>query len=130
MGFPALTDPVPSNWITLEDDYLTLVAGLSPLLSNKYITSPETVLGRGQLYLLFVNNNVSRIDLLRLMNSMESGQHINHPRVNMLQARACRLEPLSPNGRLVVDGEEVDYGVIQAEVNKHIHVFSRKRRQK
>ena len=48
---------------------------------------------------------------------MSNGSHLSCPGVEMIPVKAFRIEPAeSTNGHLTVDGENVDYGPIQAEI--------------
>jgi len=49
--------------------------------------------------------------------SFDSGGHVDLPGVEMIPVKAFRIEP-EPNdrGHMTLDGEEVEYGPIQAEI--------------
>ena len=124
---PSLADPIPNEWVTREDDFLTVVVGMPPLITSKFFIHPDAVLGSGNFNVVIMDNSISRGNLLRALMGMETGEYVNYPYVNIVQTRACRIEPMSETGRIVVDGEEVNYGPIQMEINKSINIFSRKK---
>lgn len=55
---------------------------------------------------------------LQMFLAMGAGEHISprHPCVSWYRVRAYRIEPQTPQGRLTVDGELVDYAPIQQHV--------------
>ncbi len=124
---PPLTDPVPSEWITIENDFLSVLVGMVPLITTKFFIHPNATLGCGHFNVVIMDNRLSRGDLVRALMGMETGEYINYPYVNIVQACACRIEPMTTIGRIVVDGEEVKFGPIQMEINKSINIFSRKK---
>ena len=48
--------------------------------------------------------------------AMEDGTHMANPNLEVLYATAYRLEPLTDDGIMSLDGEVVPYGPIQAAV--------------
>lgn len=132
-GLTSVTDSLTtsdnSNWITLEDDYVTVLIGLAPMISNTLFGNPRAVLGRGHMYIMHARREAKRMELLNAMIAMETGEHINHDIVTIIEAaKACRLQPLTDAGRIVIDGEEVDYGHVHMEMGGAMTVYSRKRR--
>ena len=125
---PPLTEPVASDkgWVTVEGNFVSVHVGMTPLLTNKFIGHPHALLGAGHFYIVYANDDISRREMFQIMLAMDSGGHINHRKMTVVSARACRIEPMVATGRLVVDGEEINYGPIQLEVNKSMTVFSRK----
>ena len=53
-----------------------------------------------------------------MISTMESGKHLKTDCVDMIEVSAFRLTPLDPHdgGRLVVDGEIVEYEAIQGRI--------------
>ena len=124
---PPLTDPVTSEWITIESDFLNVLVGMAPLLTNKFFGHPNALLGCGHFYIVNADDRLSRGEMFNVMTGSATGEHINLPYLNIVQAHACRIEPMTTIGRIVVDGEEVNYGPIQLEINKSINIFSQKK---
>ncbi|XP_005413003.1 PREDICTED: sphingosine kinase 2 isoform X3 [Chinchilla lanigera] len=116
---PPLGSPLPPGWVTLEEDFV-LVLALSPShLGADLPAIPHARFDDGVVHLLWVRGGVSRAMLLRLFLAMERGSHFNLgcPQVGYAPARAFRLEPLTPRGLLTVDGELVEYGPVQAQIH-------------
>ena len=115
---PPLTEPVPSDWVTIEDDFVLFCASYQSHLGNDYVAHPDSRYDDGIMYLGFVRNSPTGIrkKLLSMMTKTEDGSHINVPGYEVVKVKAFRLEPLTATGTISVDGEMVDYGPIQAQV--------------
>uniref|UniRef100_A0A0P6J5S5 sphingosine kinase n=1 Tax=Heterocephalus glaber TaxID=10181 RepID=A0A0P6J5S5_HETGA len=116
---PPLGTPLPPGWVTVEGDFV-LVLALSPShLGADLLAVPHASFDDGVVHLLWVRAGISRAMLLRLFLAMERGSHFNLgcPHVGYAPARAFRLEPLTPRGMLTVDGELVEYGPLQGQIH-------------
>ena len=113
-----LNEPVPSDWVTIEDDFLVFCASYQSHLSYDFCAHPESTFNDGLIYLAFVRNAPTgvRMKLLNMMIKKEDGSHIHMPQYEVVKVKAFRLEPLNTEGTICVDGEKVDYGPIQAQV--------------
>jgi len=60
----------------------------------------------------------SRLQLLQSFLAFETGGHVNHKHVKIVKCRAYRLTPTSDNSHVDLDGEEIEYGPVQAEVEQ------------
>ncbi|KAH8354692.1 hypothetical protein KR084_002581 [Drosophila pseudotakahashii] len=119
---PGLQVPVQGNdgWISEEGDFVMVHAAYTTHLSSDVFFAPESRLDDGLIYLVIIRSGVSRHQLLNFMLSLNTGTHLptdgEDPFIKVVACRAFRIEPSSSDGILVVDGERVDYGPIQAEV--------------
>ncbi|XP_017011131.2 sphingosine kinase 1 [Drosophila takahashii] len=120
---PGLQIPVQGceDWISEEGDFVMVHAAYTTHLSSDVFFAPESRLDDGLIYLVIIRSGVSRHQLLNFMLSLNTGTHLpedgeNDPFIKVVPCRAFRIEPSSSDGILVVDGERVDYGPIQAEV--------------
>lgn len=116
---PPLGSPVPPDWVTLEEDFVLMLAISPSHLGADLVAAPHARFDDGLLHLCWVRAGISRATLLRLFLSMERGTHftLGCPQLGYAAARAFRLEPLTPRGVLTVDGEQVEYGPVQAQVH-------------
>ncbi|XP_062611044.1 sphingosine kinase 2-like isoform X2 [Saccostrea cucullata] len=111
-----LGEEVPSNWVTIEDEFITACALYQPYLGPDNLASPESRLNDGQIHLLIIRAGIPKSALVNLFLSFETGDHISSPYVEMVKVLAFRLEPMGTEGNIMVDGEHVDYGPIQGQV--------------
>ncbi|XP_028928915.1 sphingosine kinase 2 [Ornithorhynchus anatinus] len=116
---PPLGEPLPPEWVTLEGDFVLLLAISPSHLGADLVAAPFAHFGDGVVHLCWVRAGVSRAALLRLFLAMERGTHfgLGCPQLAYAAARAFRLEPLTRRGILTVDGERVEYGPLQAQVH-------------
>ncbi|XP_042639241.1 sphingosine kinase 2 [Orycteropus afer afer] len=116
---PPLGAPLPPGWVTMEEDFVLMLA-LSPShLGADLVAVPHARFDDGLVHLCWVRGGISRATLLRLFLAMEHGTHfgLGCPQLGYATAHAFRLEPLTPRGVLTVDGEQVEYGPMQAQVH-------------
>ncbi|KAH8409002.1 hypothetical protein KR009_004990 [Drosophila setifemur] len=118
---PGLQLPLPASegWVCEEGDFVMVHAAYTTHLSSDVFFAPESRLNDGLIYLVIIRSGVSRHQLLNFMLSLNTGTHLpigEDPFIKVVACRAFRIEPQSSDGILVVDGERVDYGPIQAEV--------------
>nr|XP_031537837.1 sphingosine kinase 2 isoform X3 [Vicugna pacos] len=116
---PPLGTPLPPGWVTLEGDFVLILAISPSHLGADLLAAPHARFDDGLVHLFWVRSGISRAALLRLFLAMERGSHfsLGCPQLGYAAARAFRLEPLTPRGVLTVDGEQVEYGPLQAQVH-------------
>ncbi|GKY91331.1 hypothetical protein MPSEU_000105300 [Mayamaea pseudoterrestris] len=122
---PALSDPVPSDWETIEDDFILFWASHVSHASMSNHQSPNSRLDDGVFQIFFIRSGVSKFRLIQTMLGLQAGTHVNVPGVEFIECVAYRLEPISPGSYNDIDGEVVEAGPIQAKVNASaLNVFS------
>ncbi|XP_045296641.1 sphingosine kinase 2 isoform X1 [Leopardus geoffroyi] len=116
---PPLGTPLPPGWVTLEGDFVLMLAISPSHLGADLVAAPHARFDDGLVHLCWVRGGISRAALLRLFLAMERGSHfsLGCPQLGYAAARAFRLEPLTPRGVLTVDGEQVEYGPLQAQMH-------------
>ncbi len=115
---PPLDHPVPSDWTTIEDDFVLFAATYQSHLGHDYCAHPESTFSDGYIYLGFVRNTPTgvRKRMLSMLTKTEDGTHVQVPGFEVVKVKAFRLEPLCSTGTMCVDGEKVDHGPIQAQI--------------
>ncbi|XP_078140852.1 sphingosine kinase 1 [Centroberyx gerrardi] len=117
---PGLDQPVPDSWtVVREEDFVLVLAIYQSHLAEDLWTVPGAVADDGLIHLFYVTAGISRPALLRLFLAMEKGAHLacGCPHLVYEKVTALRLEPLSPQGVIAVDGEMVEYGPVQAQIH-------------
>ncbi|XP_030646074.1 sphingosine kinase 1 [Chanos chanos] len=116
-----LSEPVPQNWTVVErQDFVLVLAMYQSHLAEDLLTAPEAKAEEGCIHLFYVLEGISRAALLRLFLAMEKGGHLAYecPHLQYRKVQAFRLEPRTPQGVITVDGEQVEYGPVQAQIHK------------
>jgi sphingosine kinase len=114
--YPGLSEPVPESWETVEDDFVLVYSSYQTHISSDCFFAPQAKLDDGVIWLLFMRGDVSRGQILQFLTCLDSGTHVSLPFVTMVPVKVFRLEPLSREGRVTVDGELIECGPVQAEV--------------
>jgi sphingosine kinase len=84
-------------------------------------SSPGKKIGDGTFQILVLRQqpSLSRLRLISLFLALEHGGHVAVSEVEVYDARAYRLEPLTEQGRYSLDGEAIPYGNVQGRVLPH-----------
>ena len=124
-----LSDPVPSNWKTIEGQFGGVNVVMTPFLGHKSLGTTDQCLGSGKIHIVYCID-LSRFGMIHMLLTGESGSYLNREDTLTVKTRAYRLEPLTDEGIIVVDGEVIEYGPIQVQLHPHMLRFmSRKRRE-
>ena len=113
---PPLDEDVPSNWVVIEDNFISMSASYQTHLGPDFLAAPDSRFNDGIIHLHFIRAGVSRNTLFGLFRAVEDGSHLDSPFVETVKVLAFRLEPLDKTGNIMVDGEHMEYGAIQGQV--------------
>jgi hypothetical protein len=115
-------EPVPSDWLIIEDEFILFLIVNLPLISPDFLASPHATFNDGNMHLLFLKAGATKTQLLKLLTQPGDKHHLDNPLMEFVKIKAFRLEPVGivgdegNNGVLMVDGEQVPYGKIQGEI--------------
>lgn len=115
---PQISEPVPQDWVTIEEDFVTICATYQTHLGSDLIMAPDAHFNDGIIHLCFIKSGIQKAELISLMGLLEKGMHIDHPSPNIefIKCLAFRIDPETSDGVIMVDGEKVDSTVIQGQV--------------
>ncbi|XP_012283324.1 sphingosine kinase 2 [Orussus abietinus] len=114
---PALTAQLPNTWTQVQGEFVMVHAAYQSHLGQDCFFAPRAKLADGIIWLLIIRAGITRASLLQFLLGLSTGTHLTCPGVEMIPVKAFRIEPMEGTvGHLTVDGEQVDYGPIQAEV--------------
>ena len=114
--FLELNEKVPSNWITIKDDFIMFWASQVSHASTTTFQSPHSKLQDGLFTILIIRKPCSKLELLKILLGLENGTHLSQPKAEFFQCKAFRLEPISRGSFNDIDGEVVEPGRLQAYV--------------
>lgn len=116
---PSLMSPVPDAWTTEEGEYVMVHAAYQSHLGTDIFFAPSAKLSDGTIWLVVIRSGVSRSQLLNFLLNLSSGTHLptkSNEFIRIIPVTAFRIEPTGNEGIITVDGERVEYGVIQGEI--------------
>lgn len=120
---PPLDRPVPQSWTVVEEqEFVLVVAMFQSYLGEDLLAAPSARTDDGLIHLFYMTAGISRPALLRLFRAMQNGTHMECgcPHLVYRRARALRLEPETRPGVITVDGEQVEYGPLQAQAHRGV----------
>ena len=117
---PPLDQPVPSNWVTMEESFIFVTVVYQTHLGIDMLAAPHAHLSDGFVYVVFAREGLSKPALLSLLMTFGDGGHVDSPHVEIVKALAFRLEPVTNEGNMMVDGEKVECGPIQGQILPHL----------
>ena len=125
---PSLSDPVPTNWKCIEEQFTTFHTELGPFYGQGDLSLP---FGSGKMLITYFTEDCTRSDLLHAVLTYKEAGYLKMEKVHKIQTKAYRLEPLSPPGYIAIDGEQIEYGPYQVQIQpKMIRFMTRIRREK
>uniref|UniRef100_A0A1I8ID48 SAP domain-containing protein n=1 Tax=Macrostomum lignano TaxID=282301 RepID=A0A1I8ID48_9PLAT len=101
-SLPNFDQPVPTSWTVLERDFYTIGA-FYRLATRRRSVAPVLRL------------SVLSSQFLRGFTGAAKGR-LEGDSIEVIRARAFRLEPLTPGGHMMIDGEPMSYGPVQGWV--------------
>ncbi|TDG42976.1 hypothetical protein AWZ03_010603 [Drosophila navojoa] len=120
-SLPGLDEPLPEDagWLVEEGEFIMMHAIYQSHLGIDCHFAPKAQLNDGKIFLVLIRGGISRPHLLSFLYNMSSGSHLpekNNQFIKVLQVRAFRLEPCDNHGIITVDGEQIEFGPLQAEI--------------
>ena len=127
---PSFSSPVPSNWKTINQDFVTAVVMLVPHMGRDMFGDPNLSIGTSAFSIVILDGTMTRMDMVTMFTQSDTGGHVALESCSVISAKAIRLEPLTPKGIITIDGEVIPYGPIQCQLHPRLaRVLCRKRRE-
>jgi len=121
-GNQVMTDK--QEWQIIEDDFIFLWAMNTPWAAHDMNVTPYAKLNDGAIDVLVMRRGTSRQELLKALLRCGKGQHLDLPHMEYYKVKAFKLEPLTKDGILVVDGEQINYSDIEMKVLPNLAVVN------
>lgn len=113
---PPLTGPLPTQWKTIDGDFVLFWASQVTHAAYNTFQSPLSQMQDGLFRIMVVRKPISRPRMIQIALAIETGGHIRHDQCEMYECVAFRLEPLEEGSHNDLDGEKIEDGPIQAAV--------------
>ncbi|KAI9358828.1 ATP-NAD kinase-like domain-containing protein [Pilaira anomala] len=120
---PPLNEPVPKDWLEIEDDISFFLTSKVPLLARGMLSHPCALPNDGNLDLMLVRGSPSIPKQLDVFTKVETGQHMNSKIVEYYKIKAFRLIPILKPGQkayVAIDGEHAPCKPFQVEVHPRL----------
>lgn len=124
---PAEIENSPSSdWQVLEGEFIALWVMNVAWATHSVLAAPHARLADGYMDVLIIRKGITRWRLLTAFLKIATGEHILIPEMEYYKVRCLHLEPLSSEGLLAVDGEQINYRSVEMNVlANHAQVFCR-----
>jgi len=108
------------EWEIIKGDFIYFLASNSSHISHNTYTMPYAKLNDDYIHITYLLEPVSRYELLNILISLESGEHVN--KLSYVKTKQFILEP--DEGLLMIDGETNNLEKIEVKVSeKKITLF-------
>lgn len=117
-NLPALDEPIPKDWVTIEDDIVLIWASQVSHAASHIESSPSSRLHDGVFQIMMIRRRgLSRYKMIMWLLSLDSqSSHTKRDITEMIECVAWRLEPGREGSYNNVDGEAVESGPIQTKI--------------
>ncbi|EGF98591.1 uncharacterized protein MELLADRAFT_25264, partial [Melampsora larici-populina 98AG31] len=123
-------NPIKDQWYTLEEPITSVYAGTLPFMAADLLEFPMKLTGDGSIDII-VHQSPSVLRTLLCIDGADQGSMFRNKDCQYFKAKAFRLTPLplplnkndEPIGRksfIVLDGENMPYQSIQAEIHSEL----------
>jgi sphingosine kinase len=124
-NFPAFNEEVPSNWLTIEENFILFWASQVSHASITTFQSPDSDLNDGIFNILVIRKPCSRLEIVKILLGLEHGSHVKNAKAEIFPCVAFRMDPISRGSQNDLDGEVVEQGRIQGRITSFgIKIFA------
>ncbi|CAF3036400.1 unnamed protein product [Rotaria sp. Silwood2] len=114
---PIPTDSTTTKWRRINGPFIHVLVTSKAAMAKDTLASPKSTLSDGYLTLQYIRADDSiRMNLAKTFSTMSDGKHLDYDFVEWMPIRAFRIVPNDSSGNMMIDGEKVAYGPIQAEI--------------
>lgn len=122
----AIDTSTASDWQVLEGEFIALWVMNVAWATHSVLAAPHARLADGYMDVLIIRKGITRWRLLTAFLKIATGEHLLIPEMEYYKVRCLHLEPLSSEGLLAVDGEQIKYRSVEMNVlANHAQVFCR-----
>jgi sphingosine kinase len=118
--------PSQDDWITVEDDFISIYCVSQPWVTSDFFIASKAKPDDSLLWLFLIRKTITRLQMLKLQLGLGYARHELMDCVEFFPVTAFKLEPKSEGSYIVVDGEVIDYGPLEAQiVPKAINILTK-----
>ena len=117
LDLPALNEPVPRDWVTVDDKFHFVYALNLSLLDSVTCLAPDSKVGDGVMWMVLVKNSLSYLKIIGWFMDPSEGPDTSLDGLDLIPIRAFRMEPKHPlDGYLSIDAESYKFGAVQGQI--------------
>ena len=117
LSLPPLSEPVPEDWVTVEEKFHFVYALNLSLLDSVTCLAPDSKVGDGIMWMVLVKNSLSFFKIIGWFMDPSEGPDTSLEGLDLIPIRAFRMEPKYPlDGYLSVDAESYPFGAVQGQI--------------
>ena len=105
---------MPTDWKVIEDDFVIMHCVNTSYIGTTLNFAPQARPDDGVMWLVVVRSGATKAEIVNVLLSFETGEHVHSTRCDLIPVEAFRLEP--QKGFIVVDGELIENDSIQVEL--------------
>ncbi|KAG0740704.1 hypothetical protein G6F57_011205 [Rhizopus arrhizus] len=116
---PALSEPVPEDWMVVKGDVALFLASKVPLLARGMLSHPCAMPNDGAIDIMMVRGSPGIKKQLDVFTKVDKGHHIHSDIIEYYKAKAFRLTPIVKPGQTAyvsIDGEHAPCKPFQVQV--------------
>lgn len=106
------------HWQVIQDEFVLIWAMNISHATKNIKAAPYAHLSDGMMDVIIVRRGIAKLNLLLAFLKAAQGTHLSLPGIEFYKVQSFRLEPLTAQGILTVDGEQVEYLPIEMEVKR------------
>lgn len=119
LQYGTVQDELPKDWDTIPGESMgNFYAGNMAIMSKDTNFFPASLPNDGLMDVVTIDGTVSRVTSLKMMNELGTGGFFDMADVKIRKATAFRLVPHEKEGYISIDGEEVPFEALQAEIHQ------------
>ncbi|KAJ5127185.1 hypothetical protein N7448_007964 [Penicillium atrosanguineum] len=119
LQYGTVQSELPSDWEPVPGETMgNFYAGNMAIMSKDTNFFPASLPDDGLMDIVTIDGTVSRTTSLKMMNEISTGGFFDMPDVTIRKATAFRLVPHEKEGYISIDGEQVPFEALQAEIHR------------
>jgi sphingosine kinase len=119
LQYGTVQSELPGDWESIPGENMgNFYAGNMAIMSKDTNFFPASLPDDGLMDIVTIDGTVSRTTSLKMMNELGTGGFFDMPDVKIRKATAFRLVPHEKEGYISIDGEQVPFEALQAEIHR------------
>lgn len=105
----------------IDSEFLFFWACNTSYASSETFSSPLSKKDDGYMHIMYIENNISRWEMIKILLSLDNGTYIHKSKVKIIKTKHFKLE--TKEGMICIDGELINNRNIECKYKKNINIF-------